>query len=679
MKMNTLLKGRIRNTTLPRSHGLMPLFEAVVNSIQAIDPKNIGNITVYINRDTQKQLSSVNKRGVVPKEAITGFTIKDNGVGFNDENMDSFDTLDTEYKSSLGCRGVGRLIWLKAFEGVEVSSQFFDGIDGKCYERKFTFTASQGVANRKIDQINKSSSELETRVHLNGFKKEFSDNCAKNGMTIANALLEHCFWYYVGSENPPDIKIIDDSEIINIKDIYESFILSGSAIEKIEIKDQTFFLTHLRTKTTPDRMHSLFWCAANRVVDKENLSGKISGLHAKLKDETGDFYYSSYLTSDYLTQNVRPERFSFDISEAKREGLFESSEISLSEIREKVVESVGFYLKDFLEENKILSTERLNKFISERSPRYRPLLKHMNQSQLSIDPDISDKDLEMLLHKLSFEIEGDILSEGHDIMVMQNEETKEKYQKRLKEYLEKVDDVKKSDLANYVFHRKVILDILDKALEKDKDGKYAREDLIHTLIMPMQVTSDDIKSDEANLWLIDERLAFHNFLASDKPLTSFPIIDSKSTKEPDLLALNVYDHPILVNEGKKMPLASIVVIEIKRPMRNDAAAGEDKDPIEQALGYLSRVRSGKVKTSTGRPIETPENIPGYCYVICDLTDSVKYRSQMLNLKQSSDKLGYFGYNDNFQAYIEVISFDKLLNAAKERNRAFFDKLGLPAN
>lgn len=34
--------------------------------------------------------------------------------------------------------------------------------------------------------------------------------------------------------------------------------------------------------------------------------------------------------------------------------------------------------------------------------------------------------------------------------------------------------------------------------------------------MPMQVESDEIKLENANLWLIDERLAFHNYLASDK-------------------------------------------------------------------------------------------------------------------------------------------------------------------
>jgi hypothetical protein len=53
------------------------------------------------------------------------------------------------------------------------------------------------------------------------------------------------------------------------------------------------------------------------------------------------------------------------------------------------------------------------------------------------------------------------------------------------------------------------------------------------------------------------------------------------------------------------------------------------------------------------------------------------RCQLLGLTETSDHLGYFGYNPNFKAYIEVISFDRLLNAARQRNRAFFDKLGLP--
>jgi len=41
-------------------------------------------------------------------------------------------------------------------------------------------------------------------------------------------------------------------------------------------------------------------------------------------------------------------------------------------------------------------------------------------------------------------------------------------------------------------------------------------------------------------------------------------------------------------------------------------------------------------------------------------------------------MGYFGYHDNYNAYVEVVSFDRLLSVANQRNRAFFDIIGLPA-
>ena len=37
MSLNTSLKGRLRNTNLPITYSLFPLFEAVVNSIHSID------------------------------------------------------------------------------------------------------------------------------------------------------------------------------------------------------------------------------------------------------------------------------------------------------------------------------------------------------------------------------------------------------------------------------------------------------------------------------------------------------------------------------------------------------------------------------------------------------------------------------------------------------------------
>jgi hypothetical protein len=91
------------------------------------------------------------------------------------------------------------------------------------------------------------------------------------------------------------------------------------------------------------------------------------------------------------------------------------------------------------------------------------------------------------------------------------------------------------------------------AIRRQGDGNYAREDLIHTLIMPMRKDSNDLPFESCNLWLIDERLAFHDFLASDKPIGAMPITGASDAKEPDFLALNVFDNPILVSEGSGLP------------------------------------------------------------------------------------------------------------------------------
>lgn len=225
----------------------------------------------------------------------------------------------------------------------------------------------------------------------------------------------------------------------------------------------------------------------------------------------------------------------------------------------------------------------------------------------------------------------------------------------------------------------MILDLLDKAIRTDEHGKYAKEDVVHSLIMPMRVTSNDIAAVASNSWIIDEGLAFHDYLASDKTIRSMPITKSSSTLELDFLALRVPEGPVLVSEGETLPLASIHVVEIKRPMRNDAAPGVDHDPLAQALRYLRRVREGGVTTAAGRPIPGSDQIAGFCHIISDLTPTVRERCQQSGLLATPDGMGFFGYNPTYRAYIEVSSFDRILRTAHQRNRAFFESLCLPVN
>ncbi len=105
MSLQTNLNGRLPNTSLPKSHGLMPVFEAVVNSIHSIEEKGNrynGKITLRINRATQESLDFDAK--LLPP--ILGFTITDNGCGFDETNFKSFETLDSDHKIDKGCCGL---------------------------------------------------------------------------------------------------------------------------------------------------------------------------------------------------------------------------------------------------------------------------------------------------------------------------------------------------------------------------------------------------------------------------------------------------------------------------------------------------------------------------------------------------------------------------------------------
>ncbi|BFT31882.1 hypothetical protein D210916BOD24_30580 [Alteromonas sp. D210916BOD_24] len=672
MSLQTNLKGRLRNTSLPKSHGLMPVFEAVVNSIQSIEEKGettSRKVTLQINRSPQNSLD-LDIKSLPP---IVGFTIVDNGCGFDEDNFRSFETLDSDHKIAKGCRGVGRLMWLKVFDLVEVKSHFLSD-EGELKLRKFNFDAKLGVHQETVSSA--TQSHTGTKIKLVGFDDSYRKQAPIKGVSIANQLLEHVLWYFVRQGSAPNIQVEDNGEVFDLAKLLEEHMHSSASTETIKVREYAFELTHIKFRASVNKKHQLALCAANRLVKEESIQGKLPGLYGKISDTAGDFIYTCYVSSEYLDQHVRSERTSFDIAEDV-EGML--NDVSFKDIREAVLARAKEYLKDVLAENVKSGRKRVEDFINNHAPRYRPIANYIPEDLLVVDPDKSDKELELHLHAQWYEVESQLVSDGHDIMKPHNEDHIEEYKVKLGEYLQRAEDLKKSDLANYVSHRKVILDLLQKSIERLDNGKYAREDLIHELIMPMRKDSGEVLLDSCNLWLIDERLAFHNYLASDKTFKAMPITGNDSTKEPDLLSLRVFDNPILVNDQTSFPLAAITVIEIKRPMRNDMREGEDKDPIDQALSYLEKVREGKVTTKSGRPIPGNNDIPGYCYVLCDLTESMHKRCRRANLRITSDGMGYFGYNEPSHAYIEVITFDQLVKAAKERNRAFFDKLGLPTS
>jgi hypothetical protein len=587
--------------------------------------------------------------------------------------MISFETLDSDYKATMGCRGVGRLLWLKAFDKVSVRSAYRDK-DGGLHARQFRFSVAREVEH---DDAPDGFTDTGTVVTLDGFKDAFRKNAPKTVEPIAREVFEHCIWYFLRPGGAPNVTVVD-GEVVSLNKLMDEFVYSELPTTVLEVKGERFDMVNLCLRSsmrnpTP-RLH---WCAASRVVIEENLAGKIPGLYGRLKDGTSsEFTYVCYLSSGYLDEHVRADRTAFDIDERLAEDTL-SDDISLDDIRSGVLREVERLLSSPLAAARDEGKARVNEFVSNRAPRYRPVLARLEALDVTVDPSMKDSDLELLLHRSLQKLEADAIAEGQVVFAQVGSAPVEEYEDRLNTYLDTVNEINQSDLAAYVFRRRVILDILAKIIRVNAQGKYSREDAVHSLLMPLRTESNEIGTDASNLWIIDERLAFHDYLASDKTLKSMPITGSESPKEPDILATRIVDTPVLAAEGETLPLPSIVVIEIKRPMRNDAS--EDKDPILQALDYVKRVRSGGMLTASGRPIPASQDSPAFCYILADLTTTLVNRCEYANLRRTHDGLGYFGFNESAKAYIEVMSFDRLVNSAAERNRAFFDKLGLPSS
>ena len=119
------------------------------------------------------------------------------------------------------------------------------------------------------------------------------------------------------------------------------------------------------------------------------------------------------------------------------------------------------------------------------------------------------------------------------------------------------------------------------------------------------------------------------------------------------------------------------MIEFKRPIRGQY--GKEDSPIAQIYGYVDDIREGKKTTQSGRPLTVTRTTPFYCYIICDIGDKIKCWATEGGFINTPDGQGYFFFNQNYNAYVEIMSYDKMLNDARKRQLAFFQKLNLPSH
>jgi hypothetical protein len=219
-----------------------------------------------------------------------------------------------------------------------------------------------------------------------------------------------------------------------------------------------------------------------------------------------------------------------------------------------------------------------------------------------------------------------------------------------------------------------MIEFFERSLHyKEGTKEYPLEDVIHRIIYPMRATSDEVAYADQNLWMIDERLTYHVFLASDKPLKG--IIEIESRLRPDIMVVNdqwenIFDGVLAFGEDSR-GVGSIVLIEFKKPGLNQMP---EKDPVKQVQDLIEKIQTGQFTNSKGVRLAATPNTPAYAYIVADQTAPILKLEKQYGMTRTPDGEGFYKHNPALNAYIEVISYQKMLVDAKKRNRVLFDKL-----
>lgn len=659
------LIGRVKNFNLPKNKPLLPLFEAIVNSIHSIEERkqydnsfSEGIITIKSVRDNQMVMTELENG--LPE--LAGFIVEDNGMGFNERNINSFMESDSTYKADKGGKGVGRFSWLKAFEKATISSIYME--QGEYVRRYFKFSESNPEIDDSLEDCQSANENL-TSVFLENYNTEYRKSLPKNGETIAVKIIQHCLVYFLSKECPK-IFFDDDGERFFLNKIFNETIKTDENEQLFTINGKSFTLLNVKMEESSLNGNKLFLCANSRVVHEKELDKLIVDLDKQIF-ENHQFYYVGILTSEYLDNNVDMNRLSFNIPDKGSDLI---SDVSLDQIMEVSCNKIEEYLKDYLEPIREEKQQRISKYVTEEAPQFRHLLKYMSTEISKIKPNLNDDKLDDELYQIKRIFDKNVKADNIKLLekIEKGFDSDYEYKQLFENQISKISEANKAELANYVAHRKIIIRLLENGIRKNSSEKFNKESYVHNLIYPMRTTSDDIDYDNHNLWLIDEKLAYCSFISSDVPFNN----DNKEERT-DIMIL---DKPIAVSDDENdgSELDTIVLFELKRPMRDDYTTSYN--PINQMYEYIEKMKAGKAKDKYGRTIIVGNNTKFYLYAVCDITPSLEKTIRFNSFKHTPDKMGYYLYNDTYNAYVEILSFSKIIKDSKRRNRVLFDKLGI---
>ena len=645
--------GRVNRLALRPSEKtvLFPLMEAISNSVYSItdlyndQAATRGRITIRVHRENQE-----------PTGRVVGFDVEDNGIGFTEQNYKSFRTPDSRLKEARGGKGVGRLAWLKVFNQIAVDSTYSEhgAWKRRCFD--FRLTERDQIVERATGP---EREEHRTLICFRGFHSSFEGRAPIKDGVIQSRVAAHFIPLFIAG-NAPKIYVEDEDSLTDLENVFSDSIIDQST-DSITIGqgEDVFDLTvwslkcHKRMRFSPPSFHYAFIAGDNRSVIDYPIDEQLG-----LKALDGDSVYVCCASSPYLDQKVNSERTAFTL---------EPSEID--EVKRGIANASRKFLHSYIAQAVAKKVETTRDLISE-NPQFLYMADGLEDFAEGLQPNaFAKEDIFLEMARNRFRRQKRFSGVGKSIKT--GELLKGPLAAKVEEYTKYIADEKRGALAEYVTRRKAVLDVFETLLEyKDQEEEtYNKEDALHQLFCPMRIDSKGLTIEDHNLGLLDDRLAFFNYFASDERLANYTVLSDD--ERPDLAFF--YNSCVAWREREETD--TIVIVEFKRPMREDYSKG--KDPVQQVLSYVHRLKatSGEVDVR-GRAISgIRPSTAFHCYVVADVTPQLEERI-IGRFEKTPDGQGYFGYTTNPSAFVEIVPFGKVMRDARLRNAIFFQKLGI---
>ena len=686
----TLMKKHVKK----HSSYLQPIFEAISNSLEATSGKD-DIITIRINK-----AKTLNQE----QYSFLSIDIIDTGIGFNDDNFGRLRRLYDESKGQNNF-GTGRVQYLHFFNNTDIYRVFEK--EGLKYKRRIVLSKNFYATQKSVIwSSEKEVVDIDTPIGtMVSFYYPLSDEDKEkyNELTTTELrdriLIHYLSRFCLNRDNLQQIKLEyyinsicdkDSVQVITGKDIpqpdytdsvqvnYSKISVDGNTIIKTPNTEE-FIINSYSLPCSIQKRNEVKLTSKNETVEVSGIDFSIIKDSPKINNS----YLLFLISSSYLTQQDSDLRGQLAIYSKKdflkKRNLFSGEEqILTDDIEEKVTSSITTHYKSISKVKESFESQ-----IDELAEMFSLDRRILNE----VGYKAGDSDQSIL--KKVYEYNADI-SAKHDAgiksvmdslkeLTPSSKDFKKKLNEKVKKVTELVPQINRTELVRYISKRKVILDLMQKTLDKQLDcqqknskgKKINHESFLHNILFSQH--SDDPL--DSNLWMINDDFIHYKGI-SESELRNIKVENELFFREDltkeELEELTAYNRDKLGNRPDILLFPKehkCIIIELKSM---DADVSKFVSQVSQYAGLIRQYAKDRFEITTF-----------YAYLIGEsfTLNEVKRANPFFKKAYYFDYLFCPNYpvdggenRRDGEMYIEVIKYSTLLERAVFRNKIFTNKI-----